>query len=156
MCLNRLRKNPTNLSKSFLQRLKPVESTQFTSALKHRPPEEKDFFPQPARRVKCIQTPEARYGSFIRPPDGSLSGSGMRCAFGGAQCVVHYLTGFTHDCVQMCMALKALRVNFVDVLGAGGAGRKPAAFRDDLQAADGSVIPWRRGQFGGDRLPRQV
>ncbi len=24
--------------------LKPVESTQFTSALKHRPPEEKDFF----------------------------------------------------------------------------------------------------------------
>jgi hypothetical protein len=30
--------------KSFLQGLKPVESTQFTSALKHRPPEEKDFF----------------------------------------------------------------------------------------------------------------
>ena len=25
-------------------KLKPVESTQFTSALKHRPPEEKDVF----------------------------------------------------------------------------------------------------------------
>jgi hypothetical protein len=40
-----------NEKKSFLQGLKPVESTQFTSApfeaqeeLKHRPPEEKDFF----------------------------------------------------------------------------------------------------------------
>ena len=30
--------------KSFLQGLKPVESTQSKSALKHRPPEEKDFF----------------------------------------------------------------------------------------------------------------
>jgi hypothetical protein len=30
-----------NEGKSFLQGLKPVESTQFTSALKHRPPEEK-------------------------------------------------------------------------------------------------------------------
>ena len=40
----RLRKNATKRGKSFLQGLKPVESTQFTSALKHRPPEEKDFF----------------------------------------------------------------------------------------------------------------
>ncbi len=30
--------------KDFLQGLKPIESTQSTSALKHRPPEEKDFF----------------------------------------------------------------------------------------------------------------
>ena len=29
---------------SFLHGLKPAESTQFTLALKHRPPEEKDFF----------------------------------------------------------------------------------------------------------------
>jgi hypothetical protein len=28
----------------LLQRLKPVESTRLTSALKHRPPEERDFF----------------------------------------------------------------------------------------------------------------
>jgi hypothetical protein len=42
--LNRLRKNATKRGKGFLQGLKPVESTQFTSALKHRPPEEKDFF----------------------------------------------------------------------------------------------------------------
>jgi hypothetical protein len=32
-----------NEEKNFLQGLKPVESTQFTSALKHRPPKEKDF-----------------------------------------------------------------------------------------------------------------
>jgi hypothetical protein len=42
--LNRLRKNATKAGKSFLQGLKPVESMQLTSALKHRPPEEKDFF----------------------------------------------------------------------------------------------------------------
>jgi hypothetical protein len=42
--LNKLRKNATKRGKSFLQGLKPVESEQSTSALKHRPPEEKDFF----------------------------------------------------------------------------------------------------------------
>jgi hypothetical protein len=41
--LTRLRKSATKGRKSFLQGLKPVESTQFTSALKHRPPEEKTF-----------------------------------------------------------------------------------------------------------------
>jgi hypothetical protein len=38
-----LRKNAAKQGKSFLQGLKPGESTQFTSALKHRPPKEKDF-----------------------------------------------------------------------------------------------------------------
>jgi hypothetical protein len=33
-------KSVTKRRKSFLQGLKPVESTPFTSALKHRPPEE--------------------------------------------------------------------------------------------------------------------
>jgi hypothetical protein len=39
--LNMLRKNATTRRKSFLQGLKPVGIAQFTSALKHRPPEEK-------------------------------------------------------------------------------------------------------------------
>jgi len=38
-----LRKNTTKRGESFFQGLKPIGSTQFTSALKHRPPEEKDF-----------------------------------------------------------------------------------------------------------------
>jgi hypothetical protein len=56
--LRRLRKNGTKPRKSFLRgpfvpqdKLKPIESMQFASApfeaqdeLKHRPPEEKDFF----------------------------------------------------------------------------------------------------------------
>ena len=49
--LERLRKNSIRRGKSPLHgpfvpqdKLKPIESTQFTSALKHRPPEEKDFF----------------------------------------------------------------------------------------------------------------
>jgi hypothetical protein len=37
-----LRKNATK-GKKFPQALKPVESMQFTPALQHRPPEEKDF-----------------------------------------------------------------------------------------------------------------
>jgi hypothetical protein len=41
---SRVRRNSSKRGESFLQGLKPVESTQFTSALKHRPPEEKDFF----------------------------------------------------------------------------------------------------------------
>jgi hypothetical protein len=32
-----------NGEESFLQGLKPVESTWFTSTLKHRPPKEKDL-----------------------------------------------------------------------------------------------------------------
>jgi hypothetical protein len=32
-----------NREKASFMGLKPIESTQFTSALKHRPPEEKDF-----------------------------------------------------------------------------------------------------------------
>jgi hypothetical protein len=39
-----LRKNAAKRGKNFLQGLKPDDNTQFTSALKHRPPEEKDFF----------------------------------------------------------------------------------------------------------------
>jgi len=49
--LDRLQKNSIRRGKSPLHgpfvpqdKLKPIESTQFTSALKHRPPEEKDFF----------------------------------------------------------------------------------------------------------------
>jgi hypothetical protein len=48
---SRLRENATKRRKGFLQgpfvpqdKLKPAESTQFTSALKHRPPKERDFF----------------------------------------------------------------------------------------------------------------
>jgi len=44
LATGRRRKNATKRGKSFLQGLKPVGSMQFTSALKHRPPEEKDFF----------------------------------------------------------------------------------------------------------------
>ena len=50
-----LRKNATKRGKSFPQGLKPIESTQLTSALKHRPPEEKDFF-RSLSRLTCVST----------------------------------------------------------------------------------------------------
>jgi hypothetical protein len=52
--LSGLRKNATKRRKSFLQGLKPVESTRRTSALKHRPPEEKDFFRSLRRRALAL------------------------------------------------------------------------------------------------------
>jgi hypothetical protein len=62
----RLRKNAAKRGTSFLQgpfvpqdKLKPIESSRFTSApfeaqdeLKHRPPKEKDLFPQPVCATK--------------------------------------------------------------------------------------------------------
>ena len=44
----------------------------------------------------------------------------------------------------MRRALEALRVDLVDVFGPGGPGREPAAFRDDFQSADGSLIAGAR------------
>ena len=62
---------------SFLQGLKPVESTQFTSALKHRPPKETDLlkkktFPQAARPVDVLRPGDIAsvfgMSSFLRQP----------------------------------------------------------------------------------------
>ena len=52
----------------------------------------------------------------------------------------------------MTLILKALRIDLVDVLGAGGPGREPAVVGHDLQAADRGAVTWGGGQFGGDRL----
>jgi hypothetical protein len=46
------------------------------------------------------------------------------------------LLGLTYDYGEVFGALEALRVEFIDVLCPGGAGGKPAARRNDLQAAD--------------------
>ena len=56
----------------------------------------------------------------------------------------------------MALALETLRVDFVNVLGAGGSRRKPTALRDNFQPADGSVVARGFGQLSGDWLARQV
>src|SRR5262249_5131547 len=50
------------------------------------------------------------------------------------------LMRFAKDRVQMLLALKALGVDLVDILGAGRAGGKPAVRRDDLQSANRGAI----------------
>ena len=50
------------------------------------------------------------------------------------------------DLLQVILALEALRVELVDVLGAGRAGREPAAVGRDLHAADGRVVARRLRQ----------
>src|SRR5207244_353574 len=61
-----------------------------------------------------------------------------------------------NDGGQVFLALEALGVELVDVLGARRAGGKPAVGRRHLQPADGCPIAWRRGQFGRDRLAGQL
>src|SRR5437763_17059342 len=59
---------------------------------------------------------------------------------------------FLHDRRQMIVILKALRVDLVDVLGAGRPGREPATIGHDLQPADGSAVTRGGGQFGRNAL----
>ena len=59
---------------------------------------------------------------------------------------------FARDRVQVTFILKALRINFVDVLGAGGPGCEPASISYDLQPADRGAVTWGGGQFGSDLL----
>src|SRR5262249_9041004 len=56
----------------------------------------------------------------------------------------------------MGLAFETLGVEFVNVLGAGGPGRKPAIRRDDLEPADRGAVAWGVGEFGDDRFPRQL
>src|SRR5215813_9359385 len=56
----------------------------------------------------------------------------------------------------MCLTLEAFRVDLVDVLRAGGPGRKPAAGGYDFQPANRSLIAWGTGQFGGNWLACQI
>jgi hypothetical protein len=88
---SRLRKNATKLRKSFLQgpfvpqdKLKPIESTEFTSALKHRPPEElkhrppeeKDFFGN-LLGCKSEQFMRLKRDSSLRKPTHSQEANGQ-------------------------------------------------------------------------------
>ena len=48
------------------------------------------------------------------------------------------------DAAKMVAPLEALRVKLVDILGARGTRREPAARSDHFQSTDGRVVPWRR------------
>ena len=54
--------------------------------------------------------------------------------------VVYHLLRLAYDFMEMRRALEALRVDLVDVFGAGGPRREPAVFRHNFQSADGSLI----------------
>ena len=52
----------------------------------------------------------------------------------------------------MTLILEALRIDLIDVLGAGRPGREPAIIGHDLQPADRGAVTWGGGQFGCDRV----
>ena len=62
----------------------------------------------------------------------------------GPGCAGHDLPGFGHDGIQMRLAGVTLRVDLVDVLGAGRPGGKPAVGGHDFQAADRGVVAGAR------------
>jgi hypothetical protein len=52
----------------------------------------------------------------------------------------------------MSFALEAFGIDLVDILGAGGAGGKPAVVGDDFEAADRGAVAGGLGEFGGDAV----
>ena len=54
------------------------------------------------------------------------------------------------DGVQVVFARKALRIELVDVLRAGGTGREPSFRGGHFQSAERSAVPGRGGQHGLD------
>src|SRR5215467_268374 len=56
----------------------------------------------------------------------------------------------------MRLAGETLCIDFVDILSARGPSRKPAALRDNLQPANGSIISRSSSQFGSNGLARQI
>src|SRR5450756_306939 len=62
---------------------------------------------------------------------------------------------FRHDAAQMILSTKALRIDLVDVFGAGRTSREPAALCHHLQPADGSAVARRVGEDSLDFFARQ-
>ena len=53
------------------------------------------------------------------------------------ECLADDFPGFLLDLLQMHLAIKAFSINFIDILGSGRAGGKPAVFSHHFQAANG-------------------
>src|SRR5215472_6239984 len=79
----------------------------------------------------------------------SLSGPGF-------ESIAHYFFRLAQNCMEVCFAVKTLRVNFVDVLRAGRPCREPAALCYYFKPANGGLIAWRLGQLGNDGFARQI
>src|SRR5439155_7844592 len=70
--------------------------------------------------------------------------------------MVHNLLSFAHDSFQVLLILKSLRIDLVDILGAGGSRGEPAVGSHYLEAADRCAVTWGRSQFGRDRLAGEL
>src|SRR5205807_2711160 len=66
-----------------------------------------------------------------------------------------HLLGLAHEDLEVALILEALRVDLVDVLGAGGPGGKPSAEGYHLQAVDRRIVARSARELGGDRLAGQ-
>src|SRR5579862_5866432 len=62
---------------------------------------------------------------------------------------------FGEQRAQVRLVAKALRIDLVDVLGAGGARGEPAVLRGDLETADRRIVSRRLGEHLLDRVAGQ-
>src|SRR6266540_6549761 len=69
---------------------------------------------------------------------------------------VDHPPGLVDDPLQVLLAEEALRVDLVDVLGAGRPGGEPAVLGGDLHPADRGAVAWRGGEHAGDRLAGEL
>ena len=98
-----------------------------------------------------ILVPFRRFDAGESGPQGPAAGGGSL-----GDNPVHQRLGLRLHLLQVIGALEGLRVDLVDVLGAGRAGGEPGVLRDHLQPADGRSVAGRLGQLGGDGLPGQL
>ena len=63
---------------------------------------------------------------------------------------------FLHNAIQMNLALKTFRVNFVDIFRAGGSGGKPAGICFNLETTDERIVAWSARELGHDCHSRVV
>src|SRR5689334_15645626 len=80
----------------------------------------------------------------------------MRLRLGMGQCFVHNFLSFADDRIQVALILEALRINLVNVLGAGGSRGEPAVGSHYLEAADRRTITRSASKSLFNPLARQT
>src|ERR1035438_6784303 len=68
----------------------------------------------------------------------------------------HQFARLVLNLLQVCGAGEALRIDFVNVFGAGRPRRKPAAPRHHFEAADRGPVPWSAREHGFNRVAGQL
>src|ERR1019366_7022025 len=118
-----------------------------------------DTTPNLARRVVGAARGAKRFTADAEQRASELRSGLAGPTKGGALCRQHarqQCLRFALDGAQMVSAGEALRVELVDVFGAGGTGGEPSARGGHFQSAKSSAVAGRGGQHGKDGIAGQL